>query len=136
MSTPHLDGSLASWPDLAPSYSESVLLCGNGLSVNVWPEFAYASLFDYAREGGLTEQDLALLATPRTSSASLAISNTAIRVNEALGQSANAASQGPVSVTFAALDGVGGADCTYTELTSSSRGRRRSPTATEAQARP
>ncbi len=30
------------------------------------------------------------------------------------------ASQGPVSVAFAALGGVGGADCTYAELTSSS----------------
>jgi hypothetical protein len=46
MPTPQLDGSPVAWPDLASSYSEAVLLCGNGLSVNVGPAFAYASLFD------------------------------------------------------------------------------------------
>jgi hypothetical protein len=90
MSTPHLDGSLASWPDLAPSYSEAVLLCGNGLSVNVWPAFAYGSLFDYARDGGLTEQDLALFDDTENFERVLSDLNTAIRVNETLSQSADA----------------------------------------------
>jgi len=90
MSTPHLDGSLASWPDLAPSYSEAVLLCGNGLSVNVWPAFAYGSLFDYAHDGGLTEQDLALFGDTENFERVLSDLNTAIRVNETLSQSADA----------------------------------------------
>jgi hypothetical protein len=90
MSTPHLDGSLAAWPDLASSYSEAVLLCGNGLSVNVWPAFAYASLFDYAREGGLTEQDLALFSDTENFERVLSDLNTAIRVNETLGQPTDA----------------------------------------------
>ncbi len=90
MPTPRLDGSLASWPDLAPSYSEAVLLCGNGLSVNVWPAFAYTSLFDYAREGGLTERDLALFGDTENFERVLSDLNTAIRVNETLGQPADA----------------------------------------------
>lgn len=89
MSTPRLDGSLASWPDLAPSYSEAALLSGNGLSVNVWPAFAYASLFDYAGDGGLTEQDLALFGDTENFERVLSDLNTAIRVNETLGQSAD-----------------------------------------------
>ncbi|HWJ49889.1 MAG TPA: DUF4917 family protein [Solirubrobacteraceae bacterium] len=87
MPTPRLDGSLASWPDLAPSYSEAVLLSGNGLSVNIWPAFAYASLFDYARDSGLTEQDLALFGDTENFERVLSDLNTAIRVNETLGQS-------------------------------------------------
>jgi hypothetical protein len=90
MSTPHLNGSLASWPDLAPRYSQAVLLCGNGLSVNVFPAFAYASLFDYARDGGLTAQDLALFDETENFERVLSDLNTAIRVNETLDQSTDA----------------------------------------------
>jgi hypothetical protein len=39
MPAPRLDGSLAAWSDLASRYSAAALLCGNGLSVNVWPAF-------------------------------------------------------------------------------------------------
>jgi Domain of unknown function (DUF4917) len=89
MPTPRLDGSLASWPDLTRSYPEAALLCGNGLSVNIWPAFAYASLFDYAREGGLTEQDLALFGETENFERILSELSTAIRVNETLSQLAD-----------------------------------------------
>src|ERR1035441_2961920 len=89
MPTPQLDGSLVAWPDLAPSYSEAVLLCGNGLSVNVWPAFAYASLFDQARGGGLTKEDLALFGGTENFERVLSDLNTAIRVNETVGQPAD-----------------------------------------------
>src|ERR1035441_3752163 len=89
MPTPQLDGSLVAWPDLAPSYSEAVLLCGNGLGVNVWPAFAYASLFDQARGGGLTKEDLALFGGTENFERVLSDLNTAIRVNETVGQPAD-----------------------------------------------
>jgi hypothetical protein len=65
---PRLDGTLESWPDLAGDYAGAALLCGNGLSVNVWPPFAYGSLFEHARDGGLTAEDLELFADTETSS--------------------------------------------------------------------
>jgi hypothetical protein len=51
MATPPLSGSLESWPDLATHFSKAALLCGNGLNINVWPAFAYGSLFDQAHDG-------------------------------------------------------------------------------------
>jgi hypothetical protein len=47
-------------------------------------------LFDYAREGGLTEQDLALFGDTENFERVLSDLNTAIRVNETLSQSADA----------------------------------------------
>jgi hypothetical protein len=60
------------------------------LSVNVCPAFAYASLFDYARDGGLTAQDLALFDDTENFERVLSDLNTAIRVNETLDQSTDA----------------------------------------------
>jgi hypothetical protein len=82
--SPQLDGSVESWPDIAPEFTEAALLCGNGLSINVWPAFAYGSLFDQARAGGLTAEDLALFASTENFERVLSDLNTAIRVNEAL----------------------------------------------------
>ena len=90
MSTPRLDGSLESWPNLAPHFSDAALLCGNGLSINVWPAFAYGSLFDHAQDGGLTAQDLALFGGTENFERVLSDLNTAIRVNETLGQTTDA----------------------------------------------
>ena len=70
-------------------FSGGVLLCGNGLSINVWPAFAYGSLFDHARSGGLTGEDLALFAGTENFERVLSDLNTAIRVNEALSLSAD-----------------------------------------------
>lgn len=89
MSTPRLDGSLETWPDLAPSFSEAALLCGNGLSVNVWTAFAYESLFDHAHDDGLTAEDLALFSGTENFERVMSDLNTAIRVNETLGQPAD-----------------------------------------------
>ena len=64
--------------------SREALLCGNGLGINVWPAFAYGSLFDHARSGSLTDEDLALFGGAGLER-SMSDLNTAIRVNEALG---------------------------------------------------
>jgi hypothetical protein len=87
---PRLDGSLAAWPDLAQRFSEAALLCGNGLSVNVWRAFAYESLFDHALDGGLTNEDLALFGDAQNFERVLSDLNTAIRVNETIGQATDA----------------------------------------------
>lgn len=85
MPAPQLDGSLDAWPNLRADFSEAALLIGNGLSINVWPQFAYGSLFDYARTGGLTTEDRALFADTENFERVLSDLNTAIRVNEVLG---------------------------------------------------
>src|SRR6185312_12714734 len=87
---PRLDGTLESWPDLAEDYAGAALLCGNGLSVNVWPAFAYGSLFEHARDGGLTAEDLELFADTENFERVLSDLNTAIRVNETLAQPTDA----------------------------------------------
>jgi hypothetical protein len=46
-----IDGSLASWSEVEKRCSWDTLLLGNGLSINVWPDFAYRSLFEKAAEG-------------------------------------------------------------------------------------
>lgn len=84
-----LDGSIEAWPDLAERFSKAALLCGNGLSVNVWPAFDYASLFDYACDDGLTAEDLALFAATKNFERVLSDLNTAISVNETLGEPAD-----------------------------------------------
>ncbi len=85
MPTPRLDGSLEDWSDLAPMFSPAALLCGNGLSINAWPAFGYQSLFEHARAGGLTNEDLALFAGGENFERVLSDLNTTIRVNETLG---------------------------------------------------
>jgi Domain of unknown function (DUF4917) len=89
MPTPRLDGSLDAWPDLAACFSGAALLCGNGLSINVWPAFAYGSLFDHAHDGDLTAEDLALFGGTENFERVLSDLNTAIRVNETLGRPAD-----------------------------------------------
>lgn len=88
--SPRLDGTLEPWPDLADAYAEAVLLCGNGLSVNIWPAFAYGSLFEHARDDGLTAKDLELFAGTENFERVLSDLNTAIRVNETLSQPTDA----------------------------------------------
>jgi hypothetical protein len=80
-----LDGSLSAWADISQQFAESALLLGNGLSINVWPQFDYGSLFEHARKAGLTSTDLALFADNTNFETVLAGLNTAIRVNEVLG---------------------------------------------------
>ncbi len=55
---------LANWEDVRPQafptkHARPSILLGNGISVNVWPDFSYASLKDHALNGGeLLESDL------------------------------------------------------------------------------
>src|ERR1700689_101308 len=89
MAAPSLNGTLTAWPDLTARFSKAALLCGNGLSINVWPAFAYGSLFDHAHDDGLTAEDLALFRGTESFERVLSDLNTAIRVNETPGQSAD-----------------------------------------------
>jgi hypothetical protein len=79
------DGSLFDWQEIADEHSWDGLLLGNGLSINVWPNFAYDSLFDYVRGGGLKRGDVRLFHGTPNFERVLADLNTAIRVCEATG---------------------------------------------------
>lgn len=57
-----LDGTLARWQDVAQLGPWTTLLAGNGLSVNLWPGFAYRSLFERAKLGCLSPTDERLFA--------------------------------------------------------------------------
>jgi len=80
-----IDGSLKAWDDVAREQVWSALLLGNGLSINVWPRFAYGSLFDNARTGGLTDADRALFDGTRNFERALSDLMTAMRVGGVLG---------------------------------------------------
>jgi hypothetical protein len=82
---PPPDGSLPTWEDIADQCEWSALLLGNGLSINVWPSFAYGSLFDHASGGGLTAEDLALFDSTPNFERVLADLNTTIRVAQVTG---------------------------------------------------
>ncbi len=85
MTSHALDGRLASWAEVAGEHEWQVLLLGNGLSTNVWPAFAYGSLFDHVRGGGLTAADLALFDSTPNFERVLGDLNTAIRVAQVCG---------------------------------------------------
>jgi hypothetical protein len=80
-----VDGTLISWEE-ADSFADwSGLLLGNGLSINVWPRFAYGSLFDYAQDAGLSTTDLALFEGTPNFERVLGSLNSAIRVAQVVG---------------------------------------------------
>lgn len=79
------DGSLLAWPDVAARHRWQVLLVGNGLSINIWPKFAYGSLFDHARNGTLTAEDRALFDGTGNFERVLSDLMTAMRINGSLG---------------------------------------------------
>jgi hypothetical protein len=90
-----IDGELAWWDGVAPLCRWRTLLVGNGLSMNVWPEFDYGSLYEKAAagsaHGGLAEADKVLFATVgRTTNFErvLAELQAAIAMANALGQDA------------------------------------------------
>ena len=67
MTTTHpIDGSLSAWKDVEGEADWKALLFGNGLSINVWGDFRYGSLFQQARDGSrhgrLHAEDLAIFA--------------------------------------------------------------------------
>jgi hypothetical protein len=82
---PVLDGSLPQWSSLSGDFSTSALLCGNGLSINVWSRFAYRSLFDQAGGASLAEDDGRLFSETENFERVLSDLGTAIRVNQVLG---------------------------------------------------
>lgn len=87
-----IDGSLASWDEVAARDDWSALLLGNGLSRNVWADFAYPSLFDKARRndglGSLAATDEALFKALETKNFERVLAElaAAIRMADALGQ--------------------------------------------------
>jgi uncharacterized protein DUF4917 len=58
---------------------------GNGLSINVWPRFAYRNLFEHAERTGLTETDRALFGDTPNFELVLGDLLTTIRVNGIVG---------------------------------------------------
>lgn len=85
MTSPLLDGSLPDWEEIADVHKWEVLLLGNGLSLNVWSNFGYRSLFDHARGGGLTPEDHALFSGTPNFERVLGELMTAIRVSQVVG---------------------------------------------------
>lgn len=86
MSTPPPDGTLRGWSSIRGEFDDAcALLCGNGLSINVWSRFDYASLFDHALDANLSEVDLALFSETQNFERVLSDLVTAIRVDKALG---------------------------------------------------
>jgi hypothetical protein len=53
-----IDGALASWADVESLCKWDALLLGNGLSINVWRDFGYASLYKRARESKLIPPEI------------------------------------------------------------------------------
>src|SRR4051794_22417501 len=87
MAQPAPDGSLKSWGAIERAHRWRALLVGNGLSVNVWEDFAYASLYKEARRvGALTGEDDALFRALDTQNFERVLGelNAAIRVASAL----------------------------------------------------
>src|SRR5579884_1715404 len=87
---PALDGSLEDWSALRPAFTPAALLCGNGLSINVWPRFDYGSLFAHAAAARLSAADRALFAETENFERVLSDLGTAIRVDRAVGVGADA----------------------------------------------
>ncbi len=86
MESSSIDGSLVSWEEVAAAAEWQGLLLGNGLSVNVWPNFVYDSLFDHAQDGGgLTVEDRALFQDTPNFERVLADLNVAIRICDIVG---------------------------------------------------
>lgn len=85
MSSSPPNGTLSQWGEIQEQHRWAALLLGNGLSINVWPRFAYGALFDHARDGRLTRDDLALFDGNPNFERVLGDLNTAIRVAHVVG---------------------------------------------------
>jgi hypothetical protein len=79
------DGGLHHWNDIAESHDWQVLLLGNGLSINVWPQFDYRALLQHAAEDQLTDVDRTLFDGTTNFERVLGDLSTAIRVCEVAG---------------------------------------------------
>jgi hypothetical protein len=84
-----IDGQLAGWDEVAGVHPWRNLLAGNGLSRQVWPAFAYTSLYERAcATGALTKKDRALFEARGTENFELVLSAlaTSIETLAALGR--------------------------------------------------
>ena len=83
------DGHLSKWDDVCDAEEWDALLIGNGLSINIWPDFKYGSLFEQARRSGhFTDADEALfdaLGVENFETVLRSVSD-AITIGEALGK--------------------------------------------------
>jgi hypothetical protein len=78
------NGTLVEWRDIAILHKWDTLLLGNGMSINIWEPFGYRKLYDRARSGDLSAQDLKLFSSTPNFERVLADLLTAIRVNSAV----------------------------------------------------
>lgn len=119
-----LDASLYRWDDIAEEYDWRTLFIGNGLSINLWPDFAYRTLAEHAH---LTATDDLLFQGEETPNFEVVLAdiNTAIwvaavcggadtpaiaamersfhRIQEALGQAVRAVHPKPADIPYTAL---------------------------------
>jgi hypothetical protein len=119
-----LDGSLYRWDDIAEEYDWRTLFIGNGLSINLWPNFGYGTLVEHA---SLTSTDQLLFQGEETPNFELVLAdiNTAIwvaalcdsakspaidamersfnRIREALGRAVRAVHPRPADIPNTAL---------------------------------
>ena len=79
------DGTLHAWNEIADRHQWQTLLLGNGLSINIWPPFAYRRLYERAEHDALTDEDRALFSATPNFELVLGDLLTAARVNAVLG---------------------------------------------------
>src|SRR5437868_3000296 len=83
-----IDGTLANWGDIT-GWHWSGLLIGNGLSINIWHEFQFPSLYAEAKSAGaLAPEDDRLFSAFGTQNFEVVLGRlkSAIRAAETLGQ--------------------------------------------------
>lgn len=80
-----IDGTLADWQAISADHEWAALLLGNGLSINVWPKFAYGSLFEHVSASGLTTEDVELFDGTPNFERVLGDLSTAIRIAKVVG---------------------------------------------------
>lgn len=86
--SPRFDGRLSSWDEVQDAEEWDVLLLGNGLSINVWGNFEYGSLYEEAKARRLlSAEDAQLFERLRAANFEDALHALAesIRVGDALG---------------------------------------------------
>jgi hypothetical protein len=79
------DGTLHAWSEISDRHEWQSLLLGNGLSINIWPGFAYRRLYEHAERGSLSDEDRVLFSGTPNFELVLGDLLIAIRVNEVLG---------------------------------------------------
>jgi hypothetical protein len=99
-----IDGQLAPWEAVAEAHPWRNLLAGNGLSRQMWPSFAYGSLYERACDAkALTKKDRALFERFGTENFEVVLSAlaTSIATLDALGRGTDALQKRYASVQHA-----------------------------------